>query len=206
MRAFLKAWGQPEAPAAGSGTMGSMDHGNMSGGAMPSGSRMPMSGMGMMSDQQMQQLEQAQGADFDRMFLQMMIEHHTGASEMAKTELVQGQNAEAKARPEDRRRPAGRDQYYAEPVDPRLTSSRGAGASPSPRQARAPISPPRLPTARAPESATPAPEAIPLAQPAILRGRSSVVQGNEHLPSAIWVLPLRSQPSRARTASWSVGA
>lgn len=43
------------------------------------------------------QLEGASGAAFDRMFLQMMIEHHTGAIEMAEVELRDGQNADAKA-------------------------------------------------------------------------------------------------------------
>jgi uncharacterized protein (DUF305 family) len=51
---------------------------------------------GMMSDQQMKQLQAASGAAFDRMWLQMMIEHHTGAIEMARTELSSGTNAEAK--------------------------------------------------------------------------------------------------------------
>ncbi|MGQ0483526.1 MAG: DUF305 domain-containing protein [Pseudonocardia sp.] len=91
MRGFLRAWGQPAEPAP-SGGMGGMDHGGMSG-AQPG-----MPGMrGMMSGQQMQQLEGASGAAFDRMFLQMMIEHHTGAIEMAEVELRDGQNADAKA-------------------------------------------------------------------------------------------------------------
>jgi uncharacterized protein (DUF305 family) len=51
----------------------------------------------MMSDQQMQQLEQASGAEFDRLFLQRMTEHHNGAIAMANTELATGQNPEAKA-------------------------------------------------------------------------------------------------------------
>jgi uncharacterized protein (DUF305 family) len=51
----------------------------------------------MMTDAQMQQLRQARGADFDRMFLQMMTAHHEGAVEMARTELAGGRNPEAKA-------------------------------------------------------------------------------------------------------------
>jgi len=47
--------------------------------------------------QQMQQLEQAGGAEFDRMFLQMMVEHHNGAVAMAHTELAEGQNPEGEA-------------------------------------------------------------------------------------------------------------
>lgn len=80
MRGFLAAWGVKEE----AGSMGGMDHGG-SGGMT-----------GMMSDAQMQQLEQATGAAFDRLFLQQMTEHHTGAVQMARTELSGGQNAQAK--------------------------------------------------------------------------------------------------------------
>ena len=82
LRGFLAAWGQPEAPA---GT----DHAGM--GHSSTG------GSGMTTDAQMQQLEQARGTDFDRMFLQMMTAHHEGAVEMARTELAGGRNPEAKA-------------------------------------------------------------------------------------------------------------
>lgn len=80
LRGFLEAWGAEE-----SGGMTGMDHGGMSG--MP----------GMMSDQQMQQLEDATGAQFDRLFLQMMTMHHEGAVQMARTELADGANPQAKA-------------------------------------------------------------------------------------------------------------
>jgi uncharacterized protein (DUF305 family) len=109
MSGFLRAWGAPvpDTNAAGMGGMNGMDHGNMSGsnmpgmsqgsGAMPgmdhgSGGGMP----GMMSQQQMQQLSQAHGAAFDKMFLQMMIGHHQGAVTMSKTELADGENPDAK--------------------------------------------------------------------------------------------------------------
>jgi uncharacterized protein (DUF305 family) len=46
---------------------------------------------GMMSDEDMAELEAAQGAEFEEMFLEMMIEHHEGAVEMAETELSSGQ-------------------------------------------------------------------------------------------------------------------
>lgn len=52
---------------------------------------------GMMSQADMQALEQASGAEFDRMFLDMMIRHHEGALEMARTEQADGQNADALA-------------------------------------------------------------------------------------------------------------
>ncbi|MCA1694355.1 MAG: DUF305 domain-containing protein, partial [Actinobacteria bacterium] len=51
---------------------------------------------GMMSGGEMQQLGQATGAAFDRMFLQMMISHHKGAVMMAKGELNSGQNLDAR--------------------------------------------------------------------------------------------------------------
>lgn len=50
-----------------------------------------MGGMNMdMSD-----LEAASGAEFDRMWLEMMTEHHRGAVDMAETEIADGQNADA---------------------------------------------------------------------------------------------------------------
>lgn len=45
----------------------------------------------------MRQLETAMGADFDRMWVQMMIKHHQGAVAMATTELEQGENTDATA-------------------------------------------------------------------------------------------------------------
>lgn len=57
-----------------------------------------MQGMDMsggMSKEEMAQLEGASGAEFDRMFLEMMREHHRSAVEMAQTEVKEGQNADA---------------------------------------------------------------------------------------------------------------
>jgi uncharacterized protein (DUF305 family) len=56
---------------------------------------------GMMSDTEMQALEDADGADWDQMFLTMMIEHHAGAIEMARTEQSEGENPEAVALADD---------------------------------------------------------------------------------------------------------
>jgi uncharacterized protein (DUF305 family) len=53
-------------------------------------------GMGMMSDQDLDDLSRARGSGFESMWLRMMIEHHEGAIEMSQTELRQGSNAEAK--------------------------------------------------------------------------------------------------------------
>lgn len=50
---------------------------------------------GMMTKEQMGQLEAATGPAFDDLFLAMMIEHHTGAIEMARTEQRDGQYADA---------------------------------------------------------------------------------------------------------------
>jgi uncharacterized protein (DUF305 family) len=84
MSGWLEQWGE-DVPAEGDmGGMPGMDHG-----AMPGMS-------GGMTPEQMQQLEQATGAEFDRMFLEMMIEHHRGAVEMAQTEVQSGAYPEAK--------------------------------------------------------------------------------------------------------------
>ena len=80
MTGWLEDWGR-EAP---SDSMGGMDH---------SGSDMS----GMMSDADIESLGAATGAQFDQMFLTMMIEHHTGAIEMAKTEQQDGENSDATA-------------------------------------------------------------------------------------------------------------
>lgn len=56
-----------------------------------------MHGSGMMTDEQMQELSKASGAAFDRLWVQMMTQHHEGAVEMAQEELKNGINAEAKA-------------------------------------------------------------------------------------------------------------
>ncbi|MGH4012972.1 MAG: DUF305 domain-containing protein [Pseudonocardiaceae bacterium] len=85
MTTWLRAW-NAEIPRTGQDDRG---HGGMDPGAM---GQMP----GMMDPQQMQQLDQATGAEFDRLFLQMMLRHHEGAIAMARTELADGQNPEAR--------------------------------------------------------------------------------------------------------------
>jgi uncharacterized protein (DUF305 family) len=68
-------------------------------GEMTSGHSMPgmehSSMPGMMTEEQMGELKDATGRDFDRMFLQMMTEHHEGAVAMAKTEQADGRNPRA---------------------------------------------------------------------------------------------------------------
>ncbi|MCI2421746.1 DUF305 domain-containing protein [Saccharopolyspora sp. K220] len=73
---WLRDWGAAE-------SMPGMQHGDMGHG-------------GMMSDEEMGQLSQARGADFDRQFLAMMIKHHEGAVAMSQTELSSGQFPAAK--------------------------------------------------------------------------------------------------------------
>ncbi|MBW0109202.1 DUF305 domain-containing protein, partial [Pseudonocardia sp. KRD-182] len=86
MTGWLQEWGA-EVPA--EGDMGDM--GGMAG--MGSGEGMG----GMMTPEQMQGLEQATGAAFDRMFLEMMVGHHRSAVEMAQVELDEGADPEALA-------------------------------------------------------------------------------------------------------------
>jgi uncharacterized protein (DUF305 family) len=52
---------------------------------------------GMMSEDDMQALAAASGAEFDRLFLEQMVAHHTGAVDMADTEIDDGRNADAVA-------------------------------------------------------------------------------------------------------------
>ncbi len=76
MQSWLKEWGVDD-------TSGGMDHGDMGDdGDTGDDSGMGM-GMGMMSDAEMTKLESAQGADFDRLWLEGMIVHHDGALMMA---------------------------------------------------------------------------------------------------------------------------
>lgn len=73
---------------------GGMDHDMGSMGEDPDGGS--SEGMaGMMNEDDMASLEDASGADFDQMFLEMMVEHHRGAIEMAQAELSDGENPQA---------------------------------------------------------------------------------------------------------------
>jgi uncharacterized protein (DUF305 family) len=61
----------------------------------PSGKRMVMNGVehemdmpGMLSETQMKQLAAARGPEFDRLFLQLMIQHHQGAVSMVRELLA----------------------------------------------------------------------------------------------------------------------
>lgn len=81
---WLEAWGQPVPDT----SMG-MDH------SMDGMEGMMMSGM--MSDADMTRLENSTGADFNRLWLEMMIQHHAGAISMGQDELSGGKYPDAKA-------------------------------------------------------------------------------------------------------------
>jgi uncharacterized protein (DUF305 family) len=98
MSAWLRAWGQPVPAPTASGMPGTHH---------PSCSPSPgmMSGMpgmhhaipGMMSSGEMAKMMAVSGPAFDRLFLTMMIRHHQGAVQMAKTERLQGEYGPARA-------------------------------------------------------------------------------------------------------------
>lgn len=91
MQQLLSQWGRPAAPTASMSPTGGM--GGMAGmGGTDVGQAMAQ---GMMTDEQMRDLTAATGPAFDRLFLQMMIDHHEGAVAMAKTELSDGENTDA---------------------------------------------------------------------------------------------------------------
>ncbi|MCZ4068821.1 DUF305 domain-containing protein [Microbacterium sp. H37-C3] len=60
---------------------------------------MDMEGMdhsgGMMTEEDMQALDTATGTEASRLFLEQMIEHHTGAIDMAQDQVDNGQNPDA---------------------------------------------------------------------------------------------------------------
>jgi uncharacterized protein (DUF305 family) len=75
LRGWLEEWGEPaEAEHA------AMGHGDVAGG---------------MSEDQMSDLGSVKGAGFDRMFLELMIEHHEGAIAMATDQIRNGLASDA---------------------------------------------------------------------------------------------------------------
>ncbi|MBG6192313.1 uncharacterized protein (DUF305 family) [Arthrobacter sp. CAN_A212] len=80
MTSWLEAWDRPVMPEGGMdghdmGSMGGMD--------------------GMLDEDQMAELQSAEGDDAARMFLEFMTEHHNGAIDMAQEEIDNGENPEA---------------------------------------------------------------------------------------------------------------
>lgn len=110
MEGWLKAWGAPEpskAEAPGV-TSDGMDHDGMEGDgtsmpmqSMPMTSMNSMPGMeggghGMMSAEQMQALENAKDAEFDKMWLELMIAHHQGAVASSEQILQTGESEQVR--------------------------------------------------------------------------------------------------------------
>jgi uncharacterized protein (DUF305 family) len=81
---WLTDWGEPIPPT-------SQDHANAHGEGMEPDTDMP----GMMSADDMAELDAASGEEFQIMWLEMMIEHHEGAIEMAQTEIENGKFPDA---------------------------------------------------------------------------------------------------------------
>jgi uncharacterized protein (DUF305 family) len=81
MQGWLNEWGNPPMSPMPSGDMDMPGHGDMPG---------MSGGMGMMSEEDMTALKNAQGADASRLFLTQMIEHHQGAITMAQNEIRDG--------------------------------------------------------------------------------------------------------------------
>ena len=82
---WLEAWGAEASSSSGMGH-GGMDHGDTG---------------GMMPDEDMAALADTSGTEFDRAFLEMMLEHHRGATAMAEAAVADGQNPDALAMAED---------------------------------------------------------------------------------------------------------
>ena len=80
MQGWLADWGVATTTAPGGGMPG-----------MPGHDMGDMGGEGMMSEQDMAALRDAQGVDASRLFLTQMVEHHNGAITMAQTEVDKGQ-------------------------------------------------------------------------------------------------------------------
>jgi uncharacterized protein (DUF305 family) len=82
---MLAEWGQAAPTAVPMAGMHGMGGGTALADAAP----------GMMTDDEMTQLDAAGGPAFDRAFLHMMITHHQGALTMAKAELADGRDPDA---------------------------------------------------------------------------------------------------------------
>ena len=93
MQGWLDHWGESDDSDDSGGHHMGDDSGGMGGSDHMDGDDMP----GMMSDAELSRLQGSRGAAFDSMFLTMMIAHHEGAIEMARTEQRRGKNADAVA-------------------------------------------------------------------------------------------------------------
>lgn len=86
MTGWLQSWGQ-KVPSTGSMSDGGHDMTGMSGMMMD----------GMMSASDMKTLASSTGTAFDRLWIELMIQHHEGAVRMSQDELKDGKNADVKA-------------------------------------------------------------------------------------------------------------
>ena len=86
MSARLAAWGEdPTAPSVHEPHDGHQGHGDS-----------PQDMEGMLSDEAMQKLAETEGPEFDRLFLEGMIEHHQGAIVMAEDVIRDGENEQTR--------------------------------------------------------------------------------------------------------------
>ncbi len=89
MHGWLSVWGLPQAPAEPAMTWMSRPtrhgsaHGHQPGAAAELGAAMP----GMATSAQLSALRDAEGADSERIYLRLMIDHHRGGVEMAEAAL-----------------------------------------------------------------------------------------------------------------------
>lgn len=85
MTSWLRQWDQPVPAITSSMDGGGHDMTGMSGMMMD----------GMMTQADMTRLSKATGTEFDRLWLELMVQHHEGAVRMANDELSSGKNAAA---------------------------------------------------------------------------------------------------------------
>ncbi|HEU4514081.1 MAG TPA: DUF305 domain-containing protein [Nocardioidaceae bacterium] len=85
---WLESWDEPVPET-------SRDHANAHAEGHGAGDAMDEDMPGMMSAEEMTVLENAPESEFEELWLQMMIEHHQGAVEMAEVEVEEGESAQA---------------------------------------------------------------------------------------------------------------
>ena len=90
MADWLEDWDQPVPET-------SRDHANAHAQEHGESVEMDTDMPGMLSAKELESLEGASGPEFQNMWLEMMIEHHEGAVEMAEAQVQEGSNAKAVA-------------------------------------------------------------------------------------------------------------
>ena len=91
MSDWLEEWGE-QVPRTGYGSRDGHTH-SQEGMGMQDLGDMP----GMMTSEEMHGLDATKGAAFQRRWLEMMVEHHQGAIRMARTEVAEGEDQDARA-------------------------------------------------------------------------------------------------------------